>query len=193
VLSLAPFIARFLRQFPKLEIDLVLSDGFVDLVEDGFEVAFRTGMLTDSRLMARALSPFLLVACASPAYLGERGAPIEPADLKRHECVGFAHWPPKMVDEWRFVREDTVYEVSIRSRLKVNNARALLAAAREGFGIVLIAQDLVRDELASGQLVRVMPDFEVPSRGLHMLYLADRQQTPKLRAFIDNAIHEFKL
>ena len=189
--SLMPLVTRYLRQHPIVEIDLVLSDRFVDLVEEGFEAVFRVGDLADSSLMARELSPFRLVACASPGYLRERGIPASPADLERHECLGYTHWSRPTVYEWRFVQDGRAHEARIRNHLKVNDAKALLAAALDGFGIVLIAEGMVRDGLQSGQLVKVLPDFETPSRPMHLLFNPDRRQTPKLRSFIDAALREF--
>ena len=184
--SLVPMVTRYLRQHPAVEIDLVLSDRYVDLVEEGFEVVFRVGPLTDSSLTARALAPFRLVACASPVYLRERGTPAAPADLKDHECLS-----RPAVSEWRFTEDGRTYDVRIRNRLRLNDAKALLSAALDGFGIVLIAEDLAREALSSGQLVRVLPDFEAPSRPMHLLYLPDRRQIPKLRSFVDTAVQAF--
>jgi DNA-binding transcriptional LysR family regulator len=189
--SLVPLITRYLRRYLDVEIDLVLSDRFVDLVEEGYEAVFRIGPLADSGLMARSLSPFRLVACASPAYLRERGMPVTPVDLKDHECLGYASWSGSVVTEWRFVCEGRVHDVHVRGHLRINDTTALLSAALDGFGIVLIVADLARGALSAGRLVKVLPDFEAPSRPMHLLYLADRRQTPKLRSFIDAAIQEF--
>lgn len=186
-----PLLTRYLRRHPNVEVDLVLGDRFVDLVEEGYEAVFRIGPLTDSGLMARALSPFRLVACASPAYLRERGTPVTPVDLKDHECLGYASWSGSTATEWRFIREGRVHDVQVRGHLRINDTTALLSAALDGFGIVLIAADSARGALSSGQLVRVLPDFEAPSRPMHLLFLADRRQTPKLRSFIDAAVREF--
>ena len=82
-------------------------------------------------------------------------------------------------------------EVEIRSRLQVNNARALVTAAFEGFGIALVAEDMVREPLRDGRLVAVLPDYVAPSRPMHLIYLADRPQTPKLRSFIAACLAEF--
>jgi DNA-binding transcriptional LysR family regulator len=189
--SLTPLVTRYLRRHPNVEIDLVLSDRFVDLVEEGFEAVFRVGPLADSSLMARELSPFRLVACASPGYLRERGIPLTPTDLETHECLGYTHWSRPAVYEWRFVQNGRASEVRIRNHLQINDATALVAAALDGFGIVLVAEDLVRGRLKSGQLVKVLPDFETPSRPMHLLFHPDRRQTAKLRSFIDAAVREF--
>ena len=115
--SLVPLVTRFLRQYPGVEIDLVLSDRFVDLIEDGFEAVFRVGPLSDSSLLARELSPFRLVACASPIYVSQRGMPLTLADLEEHECIGYTHWSRPTVYEWRFSRDGVDYEAPIRSRI----------------------------------------------------------------------------
>ena len=92
---------------------------------------------------------------------------------------------------WRFVCEGRVHDVHVRGHLRINDTTALLSAALDGFGIVLIAADLARGALSAGRLVRVLPGFEAPSRPTHLLYLADRRQTPKLRSFIDTVVQEF--
>ncbi|MEA3264696.1 MAG: LysR substrate-binding domain-containing protein [Pseudomonadota bacterium] len=189
--SLIPLVTRYMRRHPEVEVDLVLTDRFVDLIEEGFEAVFRTGPLAESNLKALELAPFRLVACASPAYLRERGIPSTPSDLADHECLGFSNWPGPMVSGWRFVRDERVYDVGVRGRLKVNNAAALLQAALDDFGVVFVAEDLARASLASGQLVRVMPNYETPSKPMHLLFHPDRRQTPKLRSFIDDVVVQF--
>ena len=183
--SLIPVVARYMRRYPEVEVDLVLNDRVVDLIEEGFEAVFRMGPLTASNLKARQLAPFRLVACASPAYLRERGIPTTPSDLEAHECLGYANWPEPTVSGWRFVRDGRIYDIDVRSRLKVNNAAALHQAALDGLGIIFIAEDLARATLAAGQLVRVLPNYEAPSRPMHLLFHPDRRQTPKLKSFVE--------
>ena len=189
--SLMPLITRYLREHPEVEIDLALTDRFVDLVEEGHEVVFRVGLLDESGLIARALSPYRLAACASPAYLRACGTPATPEDLSDHECLGYAYWPRPAEAEWYFVRDGSRHSVRVRSRLQVNDSRALMAAAIDGYGIVMGPEDVLRDALISGQLVRILTDFTGPSRPMHLLYVSDRRQTPKLRNFIDSAVHAF--
>lgn len=188
--SLTPVIARYLRQYPEVEVDLVLSDRFVDLVEEEFEAVFRVGPLADSSFIARELAPFRLVACASPDYLRERGVPAVPTDLETHECLVYASTSARTVSEWRFVRGDENYHIDVKHRLQVNDAKALLVAALNGFGVAFIAEDLVGESLRSGRLVKVLPDYETPSRPVHLIYHPDRRQTPKLKSFISAVIGE---
>lgn len=189
--SLMPFVTDFLRHYPEVEIDLHLTDRFVDLVEEGYEVAFRIGPLANSSLTARPLAPYRLVACAAPSYLIERGTPQTPADLENHECLGYAYWSRPADREWQFCKGSTVHKVQVTSRLQVNESKALLSAALDGFGIVLGPEDFLQPALQSGELVRLLTDFEAPSRHMHLLYTANRQRTAKLRRFIDAAIARF--
>lgn len=191
--TLIPMVTRYLRDHPNVEVDLALSDRYVDLVEDGFEAVFRTGPLKDSSLMARELAPFRRIVCASPRYLEQRGAPAVPEDLGAHDCIGFAQWSGPADDEWHFVKDGQANMVRICGRLRVNDAKALLSAALDSFGIVLIGEDHVREPLRSGRLIQVLPGFETPSRPMHLLFLPDRRQTPKLRTFIDAAVQAFGL
>ncbi len=189
--GLMPLITRYLRDHPEVEIDLALTDRLVDLVEEGHEVAFRVGPLADSGLIARALSPYRLAACASPAYLRARGTPATPDDLAGHECLGYAYWPRPAESEWYFDRNGIRHAVRVRSRLQVNDSRALMAAAIDGYGIVMGPEDVLGDALTAGQLVRILTDHAAPSRPMHLLYVGDRRQTPKLRNFIDRALQAF--
>lgn len=189
--SLMPVVTRYLREHTEVKIELTLSDRLVDLVEDGFEAAFRIGPLPDSSLKAIELAPFRTVACASRDYLAARGLPQTPAELVEHVCLVYSRSPSAARDEWVFIRNGMTEAVRPTGRLQVNDAKALLSAAIDGFGIVLIAEDLARDPLLSGQLVRVLPDYDTPARPMHLLFLADRRQTPKLKSFIDTAVIAF--
>lgn len=183
--SLVPMLTRYMRQYPEVTVDLTLSDRIVDLIDDGYDAVIRISPLTDSTLIARSLAPYRLLACASPAYLAERGAPAAPADLIGHECLGFAYWARPPLDEWDFTNAEGVHKVKVHSRFLVNNGQALREAALDGFGIILQAADMLRDDLVSGRLVRVLPNYETPSRPMHILFAPDRRPTPKLRSFVD--------
>lgn len=188
--SVTPVIARYLRQYPKVEVDLVLSDRFVDLVEEEFEAVFRIGPLADSSFIARELAPFRLVACASPDYLRESGVPATPVDLETHECLVYASTLGPTVSDWRFVRGGETIKIDVKHRLQVNDAKALLVAALDGLGIAFIAEDLAREGLRAGRLIKVLSDYETPSRPIHLIYHPDRRQTPKLKSFISVVLSE---
>ncbi len=189
--SLMPLITQFLRDHPDVEIDLHLTDRFVDLVEEGYEVAFRIGPLATTSLTARPLAPYQLVACAAPAYLAACGTPQTPANLEQHECLGYVFWSRPADREWLFQQGSASYKVQVSSRLQVNESRALMSAALDGFGIVLGPEDFLRGALERGELVRVLPDFEAPSRPMHLVYTANRQRTAKLRRFVEAVLMRF--
>lgn len=189
--SLVPMVTRFQQAYPKVEIDLTLSDRMVDLVEDEFDVVFRIGPLADSSLIARTLAPFRVVACATSGYLERRGEPNEPADLLAHECLGYGTYPFTGGHTWSFVRDGEVSNVSVRTHLRINDAKAILKAVLQGYGIALLAEDLVRDHLKDGRLRCVLPAYEPPSRPMHLIFAPDSRPTAKLRRFIDAAVKEF--
>jgi DNA-binding transcriptional LysR family regulator len=189
--ALIPVVVRYLRDNPAVEIDLVLSDRFVDLIEEGYEAVFRIGPLSDTSLMAIELRPFRLAACASPEYLRERGIPEHPDDLVHHQCLGHAHWSRPSNYGWRFLDGERLVEPDVRGRLRCNTASAIVAAALAGAGIAYVAEDVIREDLISGRLVRVLPKYESPTRPIHLLFHPDRRQTPKLRSFIDVVVAEF--
>lgn len=155
--SLMPFVTGFLREHPEVEIDLHLTDRYIDLVEEGYEAAFRIGPLADSSLTARPLAPYRLIACAAPAYLAARGTPRVPADLEQHECLGYVYWSRPADHQWQFRRAGQVHEVQVRSRLQVNESRALLSAAVDGFGIVLGPADFLEPARAAGSWCSCYP------------------------------------
>lgn len=191
--TLVPVIGRYLRDYPQVEVDLVLNDRFVDLMEEEYEAVFRIGPLADSGLMARELAPFRLVACASPAYLQAHGVPATPADLDRHACLAYAATQGGGASDWHFTRDGEHYKVDVKHRLRLNDAKALLVAALDGIGIAYVSEDLAREALRAGQLTTVLPDYETLSRPMHLLYHPDRRQTPKLKSFIAVVMSELGL
>ncbi|QIB36335.1 LysR family transcriptional regulator [Ancylobacter pratisalsi] len=190
-IALAPLISDFLRIYPQVEIALDLTDRYVDVVGEGYDAVIRLGPLKDSELTSRALVPYQLIACASPGYLATRGTPRTPADLVAHDCLGFVFASGQPFSEWRFDKEGHVHKVRVRSRFQVNDARVLQAAALDGQGIILQANLILTDDLTAGRLVQVLPDYETPTRALHILFAATRPPTQTLRSFIDHVAGRF--
>lgn len=187
--ALAPHLSDYLRQYPDVTIDMSLSNRYVDLIDEGFDVVFRVGELADSGLMARALSPYRLCLCAAPAYLATRPPIAHPRDVEHHECLGFSH--SDLHARWTFEGPEGLINVPVAGKLVVDNGEALLMAARAGLGLLMQSCELVQDDLASGRLVPVLPEFPVPSRAFHVLYAPDRRMTPKLRSFLDFTLERF--
>jgi len=189
--SLMPLVTRYLRAHPGVAVTVTLNDRLVDLMDEGFDAVIRIGPLPDSSLVARKLAPYRLVPCASPAYLAERGRPESPEELAGHECLKFAYWSPALANTWRFSRGGEGVAVPVQGRLQVNTFEGLLVAALNGGGVILGPVGVLEHEFASGRLVRLLPSFDGPSRPMHVVYLADRRPTAKLRGFIDAVAEAF--
>ncbi len=188
---LAPLIGDFLERHPALEIELNLTDRYVDVIDEGYDAVLRLGPIGDTSLTVRELARHDQVACASPAYLARRGAPRTPVDLADHACLGFVNWSGLPYAEWRFGRNGRFYPVQVRGRFQVNDGRVLVAAAIAGHGIILQPEAVVAEALHRGDLLPVLTEFVAPSRTMNLLHSARRPQPAKLTAFIDHLVTAF--
>ena len=190
-LHLAPAIPAFLDRYPEVAIDLTLNDRFVDLVDEGFDLAIRVARLNDSSLVARKLAPERVVVCAAPSYVARRGAPQAPADLTAHDCIVYAQPSPQ--DQWSFVdREGRRSAVAVRGRLQANNGDAIRAALLAGAGVGRLPTFLVGADICEGRLVRLLPEYDsVFEGGVYAIYPHSRHLSPKVRAFVDFLVESF--
>lgn len=189
-ITLTPIICDYLNQFPDVSVELSLSDRFVDIIDEHFDVAIRIGELSDSSLIARKLATVELSICASPAYLNKHGTPTKPEDLKNHECLGFTNW--RSQSGWKVVEKALTNQGMSRSRFDSNNGQALREAALKGIGIILMPKVLLSHDIQAGQLVEVLKDFTPPSRPVNAVYPKERQTTPKLASFVDYLAEHLK-
>jgi DNA-binding transcriptional LysR family regulator len=186
-LHIAPAVSEFLDLYPDLQVDLSITDRFVDVIDDRLDVAIR-GRTTpeDSSLIGRKIAPERFVLCASPAYLADRREPRHPDDLAAHSCFAYAQ-----TDTWRFARGGTDVAIPVNGRFRSNNGEALRAAVRHGQGVALLPTFLVADDLQSGQLRSLLPDYRVTEAGLYAIYPHRRLLSAKVRLFIDFLIARF--
>jgi DNA-binding transcriptional LysR family regulator len=187
--SLAPKLPGFMKANPMISVELTLANRAVDVIDEGFDVVFRVGQLSDSGLVARPLAPYQLVLCAAPSYLRGKPAIKTPWDLQDHECLGFSH--TELRTHWTFDGPEGKVIVPVNSRLMADHGEPLLCAALAGLGVLLQPVELVRQSLLQGDLVPLLPTYPIPSRPLHVLYAPDRRLTPKLRSFLDFAVAKF--
>ncbi len=187
--SLAPALGDFLRAYPEVDVDLVLTDQVTDLLSGAFEAAFRLGAIEEKDVIAVPLTPFSLTLCAAPSYLEEHGIPRCPADLANHECFGCT--PSGPATEFIFHGLNGEERTPIQGRCQINDCQALHRIALDGLGIVQVAEVLLADDVAAGRLVRLLPDYRSLSRPMHLVYLPDRRPAIKLRAFIEFARSRF--
>ncbi|WP_248739325.1 MULTISPECIES: LysR family transcriptional regulator [unclassified Pseudomonas] len=189
---LAPALSEFSLQYPQVRMDVVLTNSRPDLLESGLDVAFRLGHFEQSNLIARPLIDYTLTVCASPDYVARRGMPLTPEDLQQHDCLSFAYpagddWQ-SVEKRWRLSGPDGEIMVDVSGPMLMNTSAGLHQAARTGMGIVMLPDALVEQDLRDGKLVAVMPDYQPPSRPLHLLYAQDRYRLPKLRRFVEFAM-----
>jgi DNA-binding transcriptional LysR family regulator len=187
--SLAPRLPEFMQANPMISVELTLANRSVDLIDEGFDVVFRVGQLSDSGLIARPLAPYRLILCAAPSYLKGRPPITTPWDLQEHECLGFSH--TELRTHWTFDGLEGRVVVPVSGRYMADHGEPLLCAAIAGLGVMLQPVELVSHSLEQGALVPLLPDYPVPSRALHVLYAPDRRITPKLRTFLDFATSTF--
>ena len=183
-LHLAPAVPDFLARYPEVELDVTMNDRYVDLVDEGFDVAIRLGRLADSSLVARRLAPMRRVVCASPYYFERHGIPARPEELRDHRCLAYSLNTP--VDEWRFADADgRPISVEIRGPLRANNGDILRTAAIRDLGIVNLPSFIIGNDLRLGSLVSILEPFLVQDAGVHAVYPHSRHLSAKVRAFVD--------
>jgi len=182
-LYVMPHVETFLQRWPGIDLDLQFDDRFVDLIGAGFDAAIRIGALSDSRLVARRIAQTRRILVASPDYLARRGAPRTPAELIEHDCLHYTLF--RDTPTWEFHRDREPLRVPVRGRLKANYGLPLVDAAVHGRGILQTATFAVAEELASGRLVEVMPDWSLLPIGIYAVYPSRDYRPRKVEAFID--------
>jgi DNA-binding transcriptional LysR family regulator len=183
VAHVARLIGAFAARHPEVRFDVQLSDRFVDLVEEGFDLAIRIGESPTQNLIARRLGETRLVPCAAPIYLRERGAPETPADLARHACLTYEYLPLR--NTWRFRdRAGSEHAVRVAGPVHANNGEMLVAAAVEGIGIAMEPDFIVAGHLAAGRLVRIFADYAPAPTSIYAVYPSRRHLSAKVRAFV---------
>lgn len=182
-LMISPLIPKFLASYPRVFVDLILADRAVNLVDEGFDVAVRVGMLEDSSLIARKLGTIRRVVCGSPGYLERQGAPSTPVDLRTHDCLLFTLLDADQ--QWRFRAGEGECAVPISGRFRSNNADTILQAALGGAGLILAPWIQARDHVAAGELKVVLEEFELPPVPVYALFPHARLLSPKIGTFTD--------
>jgi len=180
-----PAIADFAGLYPGLAVDVGLTDRFIDLVDEGWDLALRIGRLRDSSLVARRLAPIRTVLCAAPAYLGRNGTPRTIADLAGHNCLGYTLPTPASADRWRFGKDGEI-DVPVSGTIRANNGDALRVAALAGLGLVNQPTFLFSDDLREGRLVPIVLDRPLfQFAAAYAVYAPTRHVPAKVRRFID--------
>jgi DNA-binding transcriptional LysR family regulator len=186
---LASAILKFQDRYPEIAVELTLNDRFIDLVEEGADVAIRIGRLADSTLVARRLGSTRRVTVATPEYLARRGVPAHPADLADHNCLLYSYLSTG--NEWQFQGPDGEIRVRVSGTFKSNSGHTLLQALRAGIGIAMGPDWLMHDSLASGEVRAILPEYAPKALDISAVYPSNRLLSVKVRAFVDFLQQEF--
>ncbi len=181
---IAPVWRSFLAAHPRVELELALSDGPVDVVAEGFDAAIAIRDFAAADMVAVKVSdPWKALVVGAPSYLDRRGAPATPDDLAAHDCIQYrldgALFP------WPFVRENTRRRIAVHGPVTVNSSDLALRAAIDGLGLAWISDVVAKPFLRSGQLVAVLESWSPSFDGYFLIYPGRRQVPAALRALID--------
>jgi len=180
---LAPLWGEFLQQCPRIELDINLDDRLVDLLEDGYDLAVRIGRLESSSLVSRRLASTQLQVCASPEYLARHGTPSHPRELAEHRVIAYNHLASR--DDWPFSGPQGELRVQTRAALRSNNGDTCLALGRAGAGILLQPDFMLYEDLRSGALVELMPEYRSLELGIYAVYPSRKQLPLKVRRLVE--------
>jgi len=182
-------ITEYMKQYPQVQISLQLTDRFVDVVDEGFDVVIRIAELADTSLIAKKLSSCKLVYCASPAYLKKHGEPQVPQDLALHHCLLYSNADkPGM---WTFHGRQGVETVRVSGPLTADNGDILRAAAVADLGVAFMPTFIVGEAIRSGQLQQILTDYCPPELTINAVFPSRRYLSAKVRTFIDFAADYF--
>jgi DNA-binding transcriptional LysR family regulator len=176
------WIQEFMRVYPKIQLEFLLSDSRADLIAEGIDLAFRGGHLPESTLVARKLADSHRGLVASPAYLEQHGAPQSLADLATHQCLAASHATQHTT--WKLEGPGGMESVRVAPRLCINTAQGQLRAARAGLGVALLPSLLAAEDLRKGSLIHVLPSYQRDLTALYAVYPHRRQLAPAVSAMI---------
>jgi len=182
---IVPALPDFLARHPGIDIELGASDHLVDLVREGVDCALRVGPLTPNSLVARPLGAFEMVNCASPAYLARSGTPRLPKDLDAHLAIGYGLPLGDRATNWEWMENGQPRTWRIASRLSVNHVETYIASALAGLGLIQVPRFDVRELLAAGELIEVMPAARPAPMPVHLVYPHRRHLSRRVPVFLD--------
>ncbi|WP_114800429.1 LysR family transcriptional regulator [Moraxella canis] len=188
LMHLSDIIDNYAKRHPYLDFELDFSDRHVDLVEEGYELAIRIGELKNSSYQARRLTQIRYVLCASPAYIQEHGMPKTIDELGQHEFLQYGLGKQSSLQ--LMDRHGQTHHLDFSSKIKANNGDFLVKMACKGYGIAFLPTFLTYQTIASGALIPVMTDYELPSLNAYAVYPQNRHLSQRCRSFIDFIIDE---
>ncbi|WEF35057.1 LysR family transcriptional regulator [Pseudoduganella chitinolytica] len=182
---LVPALPAFFARYPDIQLELGCSDRLVDLIEEGVDCAVRGGMLADSTLIARRVGVLNMLTCASPAYLEQYGTPHHPRDLERHRCVNYFSAKTGKIYDWDFTRDGERIQIPLPGVIAVNDSTAYVEAGLAGLGVLQMTDYLLRDHLATGRMVQILPEWVSDPIPINIVYPQNRHLSTKVRVFVE--------
>ena len=186
-------MVSFSAQYPNIQVSLILEDysfRAYDFVDNGLDIAVRLGDLPDSSLIARKIATLQWVVCASPKYLEQHGEPKTPADLGKHPCLAHVNLDPND-RAWRLHDSDNLISVKISGTFSSNSALVLRKAAMAGLGIGYLPLYCIEDDLKTGALRKLLPNYSPPQRPIYVVYPPTARVPERVRTFVDFLAHWF--
>ncbi|SOC83040.1 DNA-binding transcriptional regulator, LysR family [Ensifer adhaerens] len=180
-LMVIPHLPEFMANHPDLDVDIVLDDRMIDLFSEGIDIGLRMGELTDSSAVARRLATGRRSVVTTPAYLEKHGVPQVPADLAAHQAVVYT----QLGRSWTFRRNGTEASVAVSGRVQFSAAEGIRAAVKADMGLVVTSDWMFWPELQSGEVVRLLEDWELPPIDLWAVFPTGRLASAKARAFAE--------
>jgi DNA-binding transcriptional LysR family regulator len=189
-MHLGEVVASYLEQHPRVGVEIMLNDRYVDLLAEGVDVAIRIGRLLDSDLVARRLAPCRMVICAAPGFLERHGVPRTVEDLRRAPRLAFS----EAISAGDWTLTDPVGQTHVIDgpiRMAANNTQMLLAAALAGGGVTYGPSFVFGEAIAAGDLIALLPDHHATELTIHAVYPTKRHVSLKLRSFVEHLISSF--
>jgi DNA-binding transcriptional LysR family regulator len=188
-LHIAPVFADFIARYPEVTIDMTINDRFVDLAEEGYDLAIRIAKDLGQNIVARKLAPVHRRICATPDYFARRGVPRTPAELAGHNCLVYTYLQPQ--DRWQLQGPEGDVSVQVSGNLRLNDDEALSQAVLGGLGVAILPTFIIGKDLQSGRLQSVLSEYVPVVRHIYAVYLPNRHLSIKVRAFIDFLLERF--
>lgn len=185
---LQPIVTPFLQQYPDIELKLKVSDGDIDMLEQGIDIMFRLTDAPYENLISKELGKVNLSLCASPAYLDLKGTPADPTELSLHDCLYLGETKTDHI--WDFVKGNETHTIPVSGRYAVNHSQMRLNGVKDGLGIGIFPDFVIKEALQNGEVVQVLKDWTIKGNYhgvIAMQYAPSKYMPTRLRVFIDYA------
>ncbi|WP_350334397.1 LysR family transcriptional regulator [Coralliovum pocilloporae] len=180
----AGIVTAFTREHPAISVELSLSDGYIDIVGEGFDLAIRFGTVPDSTLRIRSLGSHRRIVCAAPSYIAANGTPRSPSDLHDHNCL-IMRFGTTLDNIWHFQNGTRLETITVRGNSIVNDSMLVRQWALDGLGIVLKSELDVASDLKAGRLVPLLEDYASPPTPLQIIFPPGRSQPRRIHALVE--------